>query len=297
LTGDGTRDEGSDATLVVLGDEDGFDGQPEHERSHPLPELESLRLRVEDLEVENMLLEDQVRQLHRVKTVMDLLAGVAHDLSNALTGIVWCAEAVQRRLTAMESDLSAGLSDFVTAAEYARKLARRLLTIGKQRDGSFEPCKLHDVVRDAAELVDTLRPHTATLVRVFEAPDLTVWGNAEQLQQVIVNLATNAFDAVGASGGTVHVMLDELRVMGDAQQSHWARIRVRDTGHGMSADVLKRAFEPFFTTKGAHDGNGLGLVVVKTIVERHRGRMRAHSTVGRGTTIEVLLPVSDDAAL
>src|SRR5262249_22715461 len=112
--------------------------------------------------------------------------------------------------------------------------------------------------------------------------------------QVIVNLATNAFDAVGSSGGTVHITLDETRVMGDAQEKHWARIRVRDSGQGMNADVLKRAFEPFFTTKGAHDGNGLGLVVVKTIVERHRGRMRAQSALGRGTTIEVLLPVSDE---
>lgn len=262
-------------------------------RRPPRSELEMLRERVAELEADQLLLEDQVRQLHRVKSIMDLLQGVAHDLSNALTGIVWCSEALARRLDAIDSDLTAGLADFVGAAEYARKLARRLLAIGRQRDGRFEACRVEEVVRAAASLLETLRPRAVVLTPVLCAPNAVVWGNAEQLQQVIVNLATNAFDAVAGAGGTVQIELEEGLALSDERPG--VLIRVRDTGQGMSAETLRRAFEPFFTTKGAKDGNGLGLVVVKTIVERHGGELRAKSVLGRGTTIEVLLPLFEAA--
>jgi two-component system cell cycle sensor histidine kinase/response regulator CckA len=275
----------SEASVVTVGESARTGEAQTAQRS----ELETLRARVAELEVSQFLLEDQVRQLHRVKTVMDLLAGVAHDLSSALTGIVWCSEALQRRIAA-DSDLNVGLADFVGAAEYARKLARRLLTLGKPREEGFEPCSIQRVVADAAALVETLRPHTATLESELCAPDAFVFGNADQLQQVIVNLTTNAFDAVGKTGGTVRVRLDELPTNGHKGEPCWVRIRVEDTGDGMTPDTLRRAFEPFFTTKGSREGNGLGLVVVKTIVERHRGRIKAQSRRGHGTTIEVLLP-------
>jgi two-component system, cell cycle sensor histidine kinase and response regulator CckA len=286
-----SRSEG-ESSLVVIGDDEDGDDTAQLARSAAPSELEILRARVQELELAHSLLEDQVQKLHRVKTVMDLLAGVAHDLSSALTGIVWCSEALQRRIAA-ETDLGAGLADFVSAAEYARTLARRLLTMGKAREGTiFQACSIHSVVADATALVETLRPHTATLQSELLAPDAMVYGNAEQLQQVIVNLTTNAFDAVGGGGGTVRVCVDELPPTASAGPLPWVRIRVSDTGHGMTEDTLRRAFEPFFTTKGARDGNGLGLVVVKNIVQRHRGRLNARSGTGQGTTIEVLLPCS-----
>jgi signal transduction histidine kinase len=284
-----------ESTLVVVGDEEPL--LPESGQAAAQSELEALRARVAELEASTSMLEEQVQKLHRVKTVMDLLAGVAHDLSSALTGIVWCSEALERRI-AQDSDLKAGLSDFVSAAEYARTLARRLLTVGRAREGTaFEPCAIQNVVADATALVETLRPHTATLTSELHAPEAIVYGNAEQLQQVIVNLTTNAFDAVGGHGGTVYVSVDELPADA-AEQMPWVRIRVRDTGHGMAPETLRRAFDPFFTTKGARDGNGLGLAVVKTIVQRHHGRLHARSgTKGQGTTIEVLLPRTMSASL
>ena len=278
-----------ETTVVVVGDEElELDQAPEPAAES---ELEALRRQVAELEGERAMLEDQVQKLHRVKTVMDLLAGVAHDLSSALTGIVWCSEALERRIAA-DSDLRAGLSDFVGAAEYARTLARRLLAVGRAREGTrFEACAIQSVVADATALVETLRPHTATLRSELHAPDALVYGNPEQLQQVIVNLTTNAFDAVGSEGGTVSVSVDELA--GESESAPWVRIRVHDSGHGMAPDTLRRAFDPFYTTKGARDGNGLGLAVVKSIVQRHHGRLRARSgTTGQGTTIEVLLPRS-----
>jgi signal transduction histidine kinase len=262
---------------------DGGPGQPS--------ELEHLRARVEELELGTRSLEDQVRSLHRVKTVMDLLSGVAHDLGSALTGLVWCSEAIQRRLDNLDPDFAAGLSDVVSAADYARDLARRLLAIARQREGQFAALRIQEVVQQASALAETLRPHTASLIQALHAPEAWVWGNAEQLQQVIVNLTTNAFDAVGP-GGLVEVQLDELPPETPGARAY-LRMRVRDNGHGMTPDVLARAFEPFFTTKGTRDGNGLGLAVVQSIVARHGGSVSAQSSSGRGTSIDVLLPQAD----
>jgi signal transduction histidine kinase len=260
-------------------------------------QIAGLNERISELEDQNFLLEDQVRQLHRVKTIVDLLAGVSHDLSSALTGIVWCSEAVRGRIAAFDQDLSAGLTDFVNAADYARRLARRLISIGRQRDDQFGVCRLEPLVEEAASLAETLRPRSIELHTYLNAPDAWVWGNSDQLQQIIVNLATNAFDATNAKGGRVDLKLEEGEMDDDGELRPCARITVIDTGTGMTAETLARAFEPFFTTKGPQDGNGLGLVVVRMIVERHGGRVRALSKPNQGTTMEVELPLTDAPSL
>lgn len=256
-------------------------------------ELIGLKLRVAELEDQNFLLEDQVRQLHRVKTIVDLLGGVSHDLSSALTGIVWCSEAVRGRIAAFDHDLSAGLTDFVNAADYARRLARRLISIGRPRDGQFGLCRIEALVEEAASLAETLRPRSIELHTYLNAPDAWMWGNSDQVQQVIVNLATNAFDATSSKGGRVDIKLEHGEMEEDGALQPCARLTVTDTGSGMTPETLARAFEPFFTTKGAQDGNGLGLVVVRTIVERHGGRVRADSKPNKGTTMEVELPLTE----
>jgi two-component system cell cycle sensor histidine kinase/response regulator CckA len=256
----------------------------------PLGEVEALREQVRELTASHSLLEDQIRQLHRVKTVMDLLAGVAHDMANALTGIVWCAEALKKRVNSIDPELSDGLTDFVGVAEYSRRLARRLVTISGGRDSRFDACRIQEIVDNGLFLVQLLKPRRIDLVPELHAPEALIWGSAEQLQQIIVNLASNAFDALGERGGTVRIQLDDAPRDAGVKGGPCVRIRVSDTGRGMNPDTLRRAFEPFFTTKAARDGNGLGLAVVKGIVERHQGWLRAHSTVGQGTTIEVLLP-------
>ncbi len=238
------------------------------------------------------MLEDQVRQLHRVKTMADLLGGVAHDLSSALTGIVWCTEAVRARLSAQDADLGAGLGDFVNAADYARKLARRLISIGRQRDGQFAACRIQDVVAETAALLETLRPRSVQLCVRLDAEEAWVIANADQLQQVLVNLATNAFDATSVAGGSVEITLEQCGVPPEGT----VVLSVTDTGPGMSEETLERAFEPFFTTKGGHDGNGLGLVVVKSIVHGHGGELHAKSVLGEGTQMVIHLPLAEPQA-
>ncbi len=237
------------------------------------------------LEQSNRKLEEQVRQLQYVKGVSDLLTGVSHDLSGALTGIVWCTEAVRNRVVEHDPDLAAGLQDLVGAADYARRLARRLMSIGRQREGRFERCNVQTEIGEVVNLLDVLRPKKVFLKLSLEAATCEIWASADQLQQLLVNLGTNAFDAIGTEGGEVHVSLE--RVAPSDTDGEQVRLRVRDNGHGMSPETLRRATEPFFTTKGPDDGNGLGLVVVKSIVERHAATLRIESQPDLGTTVDV----------
>jgi signal transduction histidine kinase len=254
-----------------------------------------LRARIAELEAERATLEEQVRSLNRAKTTMDLLAGVAHDLAAALTGVVWCSQALCRRLEAHDPELSEGVADFVGAADFARQLARRLILISRQPDVATDEYELHLVFGEAVDLLETLRPPKARLHATYAADALWVHGNADQLQQIVINLVANAFDALQDREGTVEVALaasaaPDPRAAEEVAAQGWALLRVSDNGSGMDVATLERAFEPFFTTKEAQAGSGLGLAVVKRVVERHGGMVRAVSSVGGGTTIDVYLP-------
>jgi len=242
--------------------------------------------RIAALEKQNRELQEQARQLQYVKTISDLLTGVAHDLSGALTGIVWCTEAIRDRALNQDPDLAMGLQDLVGAADYARRLARKLMSVGRQREGRFERCHIQKEIAEAVNLLDVLRPRKVRLVSALEAPNCDIWASPEQLQQLLVNLGTNAFDAIGPEGGEVFVGL-HLVPATDPARGNQVVLHIRDTGHGMSKDTLRRATEPYFTTKGPIDGNGLGLVVVKSVAERHAAQLQITSEVGKGTTVEV----------
>lgn len=264
----------------------------------PSEDAAELRRRVARLEEERAALEEQVRTLNRAKTTMELLAGVAHDLAAALTGVVWCSEALCRRLEAHDPELSEGVADFVGAADFARQLARRLVLVSRQPDVATDSYLLAEVVRESLELLETLRPPRARLnVSMVSCEHLWVHGNADQLQQIVLNLVANAFDALASDGGSVTVTLaaSEAPPAGAARalaepECGWGHLRVRDDGRGMDAETQARIFEPFFTTKDTQGGSGLGLVVVKRVVERHGGFMTLRSSAGEGTTVDVFLP-------
>jgi two-component system, cell cycle sensor histidine kinase and response regulator CckA len=247
----------------------------------------ALEHRVAELEHQQQQLEAQVRGLHRVKTMIDLLAGTAHDMSSALTGIVWASEAIRRRLGMRDPDLDAGIADFVSAAHYTRKLAQRLISVGRRPEAEHGSCSLRAIVEQSLELLDAMQPPSVSCVTALQGGDVRVLGSSDQLQQVIVNIVSNAFDAMRERGGQLHV---ELARAPGLDGDKWWRITVRDTGPGMDPDTLSRAFEPFFTTKQGAEGNGLGLVVVRTIVEGHGGRIKLDSALGVGTQVELRFP-------
>lgn len=225
-----------------------------------------------------------------------LVGGVAHDVNNILGVILTCAELVGEEI-GEGSPAYDDVEEIRRAVRRASALARRLLV--DDRDAPHpRPLDVNGVLADVRRLLRrVLGEHV--LLQTRPAPGLwSVEGDTGQLEQVLVNLAVNARDAMPQGGRmtieTANVALDAATASryGDLPAGAYVRVRVRDTGVGMDGETARRAFEPFFTTKPNGDGTGLGLATVYGIVTEAGGAIRLESEPGLGTTAEVYLPAA-----
>ncbi len=226
-------------------------------------------------------LQDQLRQAQKLETVGTLAGGIAHDVNNQLTAILGQLELGLERV---EPGHPTG-RHMQRASEAARRCAettRALLAFSRPSQPELVPMNLNEVVREALILLTrAIKGHVHLSDDV--APNLPmVLGDRVQMEQVLVNLVLNARDALPA-GGTI-VVGTRLGADGDVE------LFVQDNGVGMTPEVQSRIFEPFFTTKGPGSGTGLGLAMVKGLVDAHQGRITVTSAWGRGTTFTVALP-------
>ena len=251
--------------------------------------------------VARMERERQREQASRLESVGQLAGGVAHDFNNLLGVILNYADFVAEELEE-GSSAHTDVVEIRRAAERATELTRQLLIFSRRDTIKTEPIDLNHSVREMERLLRrTLGEHIE--LRVELAPALPqVMADAGQLEQVLVNLAVNARDAMPEGGhlliDTKQVSLDEkfVRDHPDASPGPHVRLTVTDTGCGMDADTAVRAFEPFFSTKRKGEGTGLGLATVYGIVKGAGGQITIESEPGNGTAIKVHLPVSDEAA-
>jgi len=243
-------------------------------------------------------LEEQLLQSQKMESIGQLAAGVAHDFNNMLTII----QGHTSKLL-MEPSLSPQVQDATLAvygaAERAAGLTRQLLMFSRKNIMQPRPLNLRETVANLNKMLGRLLGETIELR--FECPKEPppVYGDAGMIDQVLMNLAVNAHDAM-PNGGTLTVSVDEcwigpdyLEFHPEARIGHFVRLQMTDTGCGMSAKVRARIFEPFFTTKGVGKGTGLGLATVFGIVKQHAGWIEVASEIGRGTTFTVFFPASD----
>ena len=239
--------------------------------------------------------EEQLRQSHKMEAIGTLAGGVAHDFNNILTAILGYAALLKRGLDSREATTRA--ADVIEkAAQRGAALTRQLLGFARKGKNQTVPVDLAATIREVLELLHRTLDKN---IRITQAPGterLFVAGDPAQLQQVILNLAVNARDAMPNGGELTFavepVRLDEAgcgRVRGTKPGEH-VRLSIRDTGSGIPEDVMARIFEPFFTTKERGKGTGMGLAMVYGIVENHGGGIRVDSHVGAGTTFEIYLP-------
>ena len=250
---------------------------------------------------ERRVLEDRLSQSQRLESLGLLAGGIAHDFNNLLAVIVNYASFIADEIADNES-ASADLEQIRIAAERAADLTRQLLIFGRGETIQPEILDLNTVVRDVQTLLSrTIGEHVELVVET--RPDLsTVRADRGQLEQVLVNLAVNARDAM-PNGGTltietdvVDIDEDNTRLRRELQPGRYLTLSVSDTGVGMSPEVIARAFEPFFTTKQRGEGSGLGLATVYGIVAEAGGTVILYSEGGLGTTVRVLLPAVDEPA-
>ncbi len=247
---------------------------------------------------ERKKLEQKLRQSQRLESVGRLAGGIAHDFNNLLLVILSHAETLREELAAagqLEKAEAAG--EICKAGERAAALTRQLLTFSRGQPVKRKPTDLVGVMKGLRTLLERLIGEDI----LFESPlplgPVTVVADTSQIEQLVINLATNGRDAM-PEGGRLEVALLEHRheqsnSMPRLPTGDYALIRVSDTGEGMEPEQIDHAFDPFYTTKAPGAGSGLGLATVHSIAEQCGGGVYIESAVGEGTSVSVLIPLSD----
>ncbi len=252
---------------------------------------------------ERRRLEQRVRQTQKLDALGTLAGGIAHDFNNILS-------ILRGNLLLIEADLPAdhpiapAISEMSRACSRARDLVRQILTFGRQQEQDRKVIQLTEVIQEALRLLRSTVP-TTIQIRSHFAPELpTVLADASQIHQVVMNLGINASHAIGRTSGLIDVELEAVHVDAtlashspDLHEGEYVRLRIRDSGAGMTREVMERIFEPFFTTKPQGMGTGLGLAVVRGIVKSHDGAITVYSEPGKGTQFHLYFPVVQARAI
>ncbi|MFH1153471.1 MAG: cache domain-containing protein [Pseudomonadota bacterium] len=243
--------------------------------------------------------EDNLRQAQKLEAIGVLSGGIAHDFNNILASVMGFAE-LSLEDTEPGSVLHDNLTEISTAGKRASELVKQILAFGRKANPLFKTVCVNDLISGTVRM---LRATTPTLVEIRQSicsRPLSIRADVAQIQQVLVNLITNAVHAIPETGGLIDIVLEPVNLSGlfrELGPGNYARIRVRDSGCGIPKENLDLIFDPYFTTKDVNKGSGLGLSVVHGIVASHGGSVAVVSAPGQGSTFDVYFPlVSDDAA-
>jgi PAS domain S-box-containing protein len=255
-------------------------------------------------EEQNRRLEAQVQHAQKLESLGVLAGGIAHDFNNLLVGILGNADLALSDLPPTSSARDR-IDDIETAARRAADLCRQMLAYSGKGRFVIEALDLHRVIDEISRMLEVSISKRAVLKLNFADNLPTLQGDATQIRQVIMNLITNASEALGDRGGVISVStgtmmcdrayLAETYLDEDLPDGQYVFLEVADTGVGMDEATRSRMFEPFFSTK--FTGRGLGMAAVLGIVRGHSAAIKVHSEPGKGTTVKVLFPASEQPAL
>jgi signal transduction histidine kinase len=247
-------------------------------------------------EEERRLLQTQLLQAQKMESLGRLAGGIAHDFNNILTAIIGFTEILQMELSADES-LVHQTDQILGAAQRAKKLIKGLFAFSSKQEIDMRPIDLNSIISGGRRLLQHMINERVSVRMNCCAVPLTIMGDRLQLERVLMNLATNAQDAM-PDGGDLVFSTDSFQMGDDFIQKHgygasgnYALLAVSDTGKGISEEHMRKIFEPLFTTKEEGKGTGLGLAIVYGIVKQHNGFINVLSEPGRGTTFHVYLPL------
>jgi PAS domain S-box-containing protein len=253
-------------------------------------------------EGQRQVLEAQLREAQKMESLGTLAGGIAHDFNNVLGAIRGHAE-LARELLPPGHPARDNLEQIGRAGRRARDLVQQILAFSRRQPQCMQRQPLRPLVEETVALLGATLPARVRLSSRLDDAPLSVNADATQIQQVLMNLGTNAWHALGDGSGEVEIGLrtvvleaPQAQALGLPAAGRWAQLWVRDTGAGMDEATRARIFEPFFTTKAPGKGTGLGLSVVHGIVSAHGGAIGVVSAPGAGSRFDVYLPVAAPAA-
>ncbi len=243
-------------------------------------------------------LEHQLHQAIKMEALGTLAGGIAHDFNNILAAMIGYAELAKNRLND-EHPVKKDLEQVLVAGDRAVDLVNQILTFSRREiHGQFQLLKLQNTVREIIKLLGPSLPPTINFIHDIDDSCRSVYADPGQLYQVVMNLCTNARQAIGEAHGTIAIKLHEIETTAGAGKDSeigvngaYLALEVRDTGCGIDEEKLERIYDPFFTTKQKEHGTGLGLAVVHGIIKKHKGEIHVESTPGQGTTFHVYLAI------
>ncbi|MGD0821643.1 MAG: PAS domain S-box protein [Desulfomonilia bacterium] len=244
---------------------------------------------------ERKKLEAQLMQAQKMEALGTLAGGIAHDFNNILSAIIAYAEG-GKHIVPETDKVRKNIDEILKVSSRARDLVKQILAFSRRTKHEYIQLKLDVTVKESLKMLRAILPKTIEIRQNLPANG-RVMADSTQIHQVVMNLCSNAAHAMGERGGVLDVSLNKVDVHEgvealalDLPPGPYLRLSVRDTGHGMTPEVLERIFDPYFTTKEKGRGTGLGLSVVHGIVKSHKGAITCKSMPGEGTTIDIYLP-------
>lgn len=243
---------------------------------------------------------EQVRHYQKLQTIGSLASGIAHEFNNLLTPIMGYSEFLKEKL-GPDNQYYDDIDEIFKAGARAKEIVEQILPFSRKETDStsYGAVNLDAVILDSLKMMRMLLPSSIDIEQNLDTSGVNVFGSATQLNQILLNLCSNAYQAMEEKGGVLTIR--SCRITPDllpenfrpTSVSDYVMIEVSDTGYGMPPEVLSRIFDPFFTTKELGNGTGLGLSVVQNILISHGGFISAESTVDVGSSFFVYLPVTD----
>ncbi len=244
---------------------------------------------------ENRNLKDQLQQLQKMNAVGQMAGGIAHDFNNILHAVIGYADLLKKELG--DSPLSGFIDEILYSSKRGTSLIRSLLAFSRKQTVNLKPVNLNEVVKNVEKLLLRLIGEDVELKTNLLDKDIIIHADAIQVEHVLINMATNARDAMPSGGlltiSTETVIKDKmfLEGKGNTASGEFAMLSVLDNGVGMPQQTKEKIFEPFFTTKEVGEGSGLGLSMAYGIILQHNGHIEVYSESGSGTLFEIYLPV------
>lgn len=255
---------------------------------------------MEGLEKETMQEAAQDRQLQELKFIGLLTNSIVHDFNNAI-GIIRGYADLALRATSSGDKCHDYMKLIIEGADSAKALAEKLRVFTKQTKSELKPINIHSIVE---ETIKNFKESSAVPIDIQQDIDVrctAVLADADQIQQTVINLYNNAYDAMRENGGRLKIILKEVDVSASFAEEYeglnegrYVRLTISDTGHGMDQEVLRQIFEPFFTTKKVGEHAGLGLSVVREIIKGHKGEIIAESHPDEGAKFDIYLPLVNE---